>query len=150
MRIRLQAPRPELTAKSASEALSRAQPIAAPSPRLALEKAGSPPAPSALASAASSQLTPVHHPGTTPEKPGLPDHLRAGVESISRLTLDDVRVHYNSPEPSRHQALAYTKGRDIHLGPGQEKHLPHEAWHAVYRRSHFRRPRQPHEKEEAG
>jgi hypothetical protein len=28
-------------------------------------------------------------------------------------------------------ALAYTKGTEIHIGPGQEKHLPHEMWHAV-------------------
>ena len=28
-------------------------------------------------------------------------------------------------------ALAYTKGNDIHLGPGQEQHLPHEAWHVA-------------------
>ena len=28
-------------------------------------------------------------------------------------------------------ALAYTQGSDIHVGPGQEAALPHEAWHAV-------------------
>jgi hypothetical protein len=28
-------------------------------------------------------------------------------------------------------SLAYAQGTDIHLGPGQEKHLPHEAWHVV-------------------
>jgi hypothetical protein len=27
--------------------------------------------------------------------------------------------------------LAYTKGTDIYVGPGQEKHVPHEAWHVV-------------------
>ena len=26
---------------------------------------------------------------------------------------------------------AYTKGTEIHVAPGQEKHLPHEAWHVV-------------------
>lgn len=29
------------------------------------------------------------------------------------------------------QALAYTRGANIHIGPGQEQHLPHEAWHYV-------------------
>ncbi|WP_219008643.1 DUF4157 domain-containing protein, partial [Aquimarina litoralis] len=29
------------------------------------------------------------------------------------------------------QAHAYARGTDIHLAPGQEKHLPHEAWHVV-------------------
>jgi hypothetical protein len=28
-------------------------------------------------------------------------------------------------------AFAYTRGKDIFIGPGQEKHLMHEAWHVV-------------------
>lgn len=62
---------------------------------------------------------------------GLPDKLKAGLESMSGLPLDDVNVHFNSPEPAQIGALAYTQGTDIHLGPGQEEHLPHEAWHVV-------------------
>ncbi len=62
---------------------------------------------------------------------GLPDHLKAGIENLSGVSLDDVKVHYNSPAPAAVQALAYTQGADIHVGPGQEKHLPHEAWHVV-------------------
>lgn len=62
---------------------------------------------------------------------GLPDTLKAGVETLSGLAMDDVQVHYHSSRPAQVQALAYTQGRDIHVGPGQEKHLPHEAWHVV-------------------
>lgn len=62
---------------------------------------------------------------------GLPDDLKAGVENISGISLDDVRVHYNSAKPAKLRALAYTQGADIHVAPGQERHLPHEAWHAV-------------------
>jgi hypothetical protein len=64
---------------------------------------------------------------------GLPDRLKAGIEDLSGLSLDDVHVHYNSSKPARLQALAYTQGTDIHVGPGQgqEKHLAHEAWHVV-------------------
>jgi hypothetical protein len=62
---------------------------------------------------------------------GLPDTLKAGVENLSGLSMDDVRVHYDSSEPARLQALAYTQGVDIHMGPGQQQHLPHEAWHVV-------------------
>jgi hypothetical protein len=40
-------------------------------------------------------------------------------------------VHHNSREPARFGALAFARGSDIHLGPGQERHLPHEAWHVV-------------------
>ncbi|WP_287253554.1 DUF4157 domain-containing protein [Moorena sp. SIO4E2] len=64
-------------------------------------------------------------------KTGLPDRLKAGVENLSGYSMDDVRVHYNSQKPAQLQALAYTQGTDIHVGPGQEKHLAHEAWHVV-------------------
>jgi Domain of unknown function (DUF4157) len=62
---------------------------------------------------------------------GLPDDLRYGVEALSGISLDAVNVHYNSSRPALLNALAYTQGRDIHVAPGQERHLPHEAWHAV-------------------
>ncbi|BCL33739.1 DUF4157 domain-containing protein [Nostoc sp. MS1] len=62
---------------------------------------------------------------------GLPDNLKTGIENISGYSLDDVRVHYNSSKPSQLKALAYTQGTEIHVAPGQEKHLPHEAWHVV-------------------
>lgn len=65
---------------------------------------------------------------------GLPDHLKAGMENLSGLAMDDVRVHYNSPEPRQLQALAFAQGSDIHVAPGQERHLPHEAWHVVQQR----------------
>jgi len=61
----------------------------------------------------------------------LPDSLRSGVESLSGLWLGDVDVHYNSSLPATLDALAYTRGRSIHLAPGQERHLAHEAWHVV-------------------
>lgn len=64
-------------------------------------------------------------------KTGLPDHLKSGIESQSGLSLDNVKVHYNSPHPAQVNALAYTQGTQIHLSPGQERHLPHEAWHVV-------------------
>lgn len=66
-----------------------------------------------------------------PNKTGLPDALKAGVETLSGYSLDNVRVHFNSPKPAQLQALAYTQGTNIHVAPGQEEHLPHEAWHAV-------------------
>ncbi|HRI63320.1 MAG TPA: DUF4157 domain-containing protein [Polyangium sp.] len=62
---------------------------------------------------------------------GLPSGLKAGIESMSGISMDNVKVHYNSDKPSQLQALAHTQGPDIHVGPGQEKHLPHEAWHVV-------------------
>lgn len=66
-----------------------------------------------------------------PNNTGLPDNLKAGVENLSGYSLDDVKVHYNSSQPATVQALAYTQGTDIHVAPGQEQHLPHEAWHVT-------------------
>lgn len=62
---------------------------------------------------------------------GLPDDLKSGMENLSGFSMDDVKVHYNSDKPAQLQAHAYAQGTDIHLGAGQEKHLPHEAWHVV-------------------
>ncbi|MEH1945272.1 MAG: DUF4157 domain-containing protein [Nostoc sp.] len=88
------------------------------------------------------QLKPSYHlnsPATEPvqkheetfNQTGLPDDLKAGVENLSGYSLDDVRVHYNSPKPAQLQAHAYTQGTEIHVASGQEEHLPHEAWHVV-------------------
>ena len=66
---------------------------------------------------------------------GLPDSLKSGVESLSGYSLDDVRVHYNSSKPAAVQAYAYTQGTDIHIAPGQERCLPHEAWHVTQQMS---------------
>ncbi len=70
-------------------------------------------------------------PARLPNRTGLPDGLKAGVESLSGLSLNNVRVHYNSTRPARLHALAYTQGEQIYVAPGQERHLPHEAWHVV-------------------
>jgi hypothetical protein len=53
------------------------------------------------------------------------------VEQLSGLDMSDVKVHYNSNKPASVQAHAYTQGTDIHVAPGQEQHLGHEAWHVA-------------------
>jgi len=90
------------------------------------EKAGSPSFFSASPPVIQKQTTQEQENNT-----GLPDGLKAGVENLSGISLDDVKVHRNSDKPAQVQALAYAQGSDIHLAPGQEKHLPHEAWHVV-------------------
>jgi hypothetical protein len=64
-------------------------------------------------------------------KTGLPDNLKSGMENLSGHSMDDVKVHRNSDKPAQLNAHAYAQGTDIHLGPGQEKHLPHELGHVV-------------------
>src|SRR5215211_599791 len=76
----------------------------------------------------------VHAEGTRNKKENeirMPSGLEAGIENISGVNMGDVRVHYNSIEPAKLRALAYTQGTDIHVRAGQERHLPHEAWHVV-------------------
>ncbi len=66
-----------------------------------------------------------------PNNTGLPENLKSGIEALSGFSMDNVKVHYDSPKPAQLNALAYAQGTEIHLGPGQEQHLPHEAWHVV-------------------
>ncbi len=75
-----------------------------------------------------SQHKPIQRKGNNT---GLPDNLKSGIENLSGVSMDSVKVHKNSDKPAQLNAHAYAQGTDIHLGAGQEKHLPHEAWHVV-------------------
>jgi hypothetical protein len=75
-----------------------------------------------------------------PNRTGLPDRLKSGVEALSGVSLDGVKVHYNSAKPAGLSAHAFAQGSDIHLAPGQERHLPHEAWHVVQQAQGRARP----------
>jgi Domain of unknown function (DUF4157) len=85
----------------------------------------------------SAQESTNNHSQESPIRPALgnsmalPDNLKSGMEHLSGFSLNDVKVHRNSVKPAQLHAHAYAQGTDIHLGPGQEKHLPHEAWHVV-------------------
>lgn len=76
----------------------------------------------------------------SPNRTGMPDQLKTGIESLSEIDMSDVRVHANSGKPARFNALAYAQGNEIHLAPGQERHLPHEAWHIVQQKQGRVRP----------
>ncbi|BDS09999.1 eCIS core domain-containing protein [Aureispira anguillae] len=62
---------------------------------------------------------------------GLPDDLKSGLEALSGISLDDVKVYYNSPLPALYNTHAFAQGTNIYIGPGQKKHLAHEAWHVI-------------------
>lgn len=70
-------------------------------------------------------------PAPRPEHSGLPEPLRSGIETLSGVSMERVKVHYNSARPAQLNAQAFAQGRDIHLAPGQARHLPHEAWHVA-------------------
>ena len=57
-------------------------------------------------------------------KTGLSDSLKPGVEILSGMAMDDVKVRYKSSKPAQLQALASPQGTDIHVVPGQERHVP--------------------------
>lgn len=61
----------------------------------------------------------------------LPSDLNQAIQRHSGYALNDVRVHYNSTQATQLNAKAYAQTQDIHLGPGQQHHLAHEAWHLV-------------------
>jgi hypothetical protein len=95
------------------------------------------------------QLKSLANKNTTPKQPvsqlsrdshSLPDNVKHGVESLSGISMDDVKVHYNSAKPAQLNAHAYAQGTDIHIASGQEKHLPHEAWHVVQQKQGRVRP----------
>ena len=71
---------------------------------------------------------------TTPKHHGIARAPESRVETLSGIPMDDVTVHYNSSNPTQVQALAYTQGAEIYVGPGAASHLPHEAWHIVQQR----------------
>ncbi|MFZ6720484.1 eCIS core domain-containing protein [Undibacterium sp. Ji49W] len=62
---------------------------------------------------------------------GLSDSLKSSIENLSGLSMNHVKVHYNSSKPAQLNAHAYAQGSEIHVAPGQEQHVPHEAWHVV-------------------
>ena len=77
---------------------------------------------------------------TSSQRGNLPEPLKTNIEQLSGYLMDDVRVHYNSSKPVGLNALAYAQGTEIHLGPGQERHLAHEAWHVVQQKQGRVRP----------
>lgn len=81
--------------------------------------------------------------GTAVRKPnltGIPTQMKLNFEQRSGLSFDDVRVHYNSDKPARLGALAYTQGNQVYMGPGQERHLPHELGHVIQQKTGRVRP----------
>jgi len=66
-----------------------------------------------------------------PNLTGIPAQMKLDLERRSGLSFDDVRVHYNSDRPAQLQALAYTQGTQVYIGPGQERSLPHELGHVI-------------------
>lgn len=75
-----------------------------------------------------------------PNRTGIPIPVKNRFEAATGLPLDDVQVHYNSPMPAQFQALAFTQGSQVHIGPGQERCLEHELGHVIQQKMGIVRP----------
>ncbi len=75
-----------------------------------------------------------------PNLTGIPIQMKLDFEQRSGLSFDHVRVHYQSSEPAKLGALAYTLGEQVYIGPGQEKHLRHELTHVVQQKQGLAAP----------
>lgn len=69
--------------------------------------------------------------GAASGRTGIPGAVQARFEAVSGLSFEDVRVHYNSSRPAQLGAHAYTRGNQVYIGPGQERHLEHELGHVI-------------------
>lgn len=67
----------------------------------------------------------------TSNQTNIPISIKSELEESSGVSLDNVRVKYNSSLPKSVGALATTKGTNIDIAPNQEKHLKHELGHAI-------------------
>jgi Domain of unknown function (DUF4157) len=95
------------------------------------QPAGGPLRPSRVPAVPVGPVGPAGRPPSAASAASLPGPLRAGLERLSGLDLGGVRVHYDSARPTGLGALACTHGTQIEVGPGSERHLPHEGWHVV-------------------
>ena len=86
------------------------------------------------------QKAPEQAKKSKPNMTGIPTQMKLDFERRSGLSFDDVRVHYNSDKPRKIGALAYTQIPQVHIGPGQERHLRHELGHVVQQKQGIVRP----------
>lgn len=71
---------------------------------------------------------------------GIPETTKQRFEEMSGYSFDDVRIHYSSDKPARLKALAYTRGSQVYIAPGQERCLEHELVHVVQQKEGRVRP----------
>ena len=61
----------------------------------------------------------------------LPAAMVDGIARLSGFDVSATRIRRRSDAPGRIGARAFTFGTEVHLGPGHEDRLAHEAWHVV-------------------
>lgn len=49
---------------------------------------------------------------------GLPEQLKSGIENLSGMSMEEVKVHYNSDQPAQLNAHTFAEGSDIKIASG--------------------------------
>ena len=88
----------------------------------------------------SNQLLDLENEINNSEGDKLPLDLKNNVEKLSGEDMSDVKVTYDSSKPAQLKADAFAAGQNIHIAPGKEKSLPHEAWHVVQQKQNKVKP----------
>lgn len=65
------------------------------------------------------------------EQTGMPDRLKSGIEGLSGYSLDDVKVHYNSPRPEPLKGHAHAQDKEIQKTETQPSDVSGEPLHPV-------------------
>lgn len=65
---------------------------------------------------------------------GIPEPLKGQLESENNVDLSDVEVIRDSNKPAEYGTEAFSANKKIHLAPGKEDHLEHEARHEVQKK----------------
>ena len=68
---------------------------------------------------------------TTSQSQSNEAQVKHNVSVLKGQDVTQAKVHYNSSEPAKINAAAYAQGMEVHLAPGQEKHLGHELTHVA-------------------
>ena len=64
-------------------------------------------------------------------RPDAPVQRKLPAHPLTHLEEDEELIQRKAAPAAATDAHAYAQGSEIHLAAGQEKHLPHEAWHVV-------------------
>ena len=67
-------------------------------------------------------------PMTMPEDTGIPKNMQLSIEYMTKISLKEVRVHYDSQEAVEQGVATFHDGMNIYVAPGQKKQLGEEVW----------------------
>ncbi|MDR2572435.1 MAG: hypothetical protein LBD23_19365 [Oscillospiraceae bacterium] len=59
------------------------------------------------------------------------DDLKTDIDKTSDLAIDDVKPRYSFEKPIQLNEIAHTRANQVHIAPGQERHIEHDLSHVV-------------------